>query len=311
MLAACSSAPRPPAGRPRRLKTASGRFFARDQHKRLQNQSLSCRSRRANGSLDYMHARYFSAHLGRFISVDPIGGTTSNPQSWNRYAYTLGNPLKYTDPDGLAEIDSCSKSGSDEERAGSCEGTVDIIGEDPGGDYDPLTGYSGYVDLVSGSASMLQLSGGLPGSSGAERFNSMARLPQLMQGMTFQEALNFAVDSGAEGDCASDPNCIMLAEVSTALENPLYQSIRGSQEVGLAFVFAGAGASEAVVSESRAAGRAGVRRLFGRGGLLNSNRYLRIGFGRKGGLRVFRIGGQWVERISGNPHFDLWTGGPL
>jgi RHS repeat-associated protein len=51
--------------------------------------------------LDYMHARYFSAHLGRFQSVDPIGPAPSWPQSWNRYSYVLGNPVKYYDPEGL------------------------------------------------------------------------------------------------------------------------------------------------------------------------------------------------------------------
>jgi len=102
VLAACSSAPRPPAGRPRRLKTASGRFFAQDRHKRLQNQSLSCRSRRANASLDYLHARYYSPHLGRFFSVDPQNRyrAQGNPQLWDRYTYTAGNPLKYIDPNG-------------------------------------------------------------------------------------------------------------------------------------------------------------------------------------------------------------------
>lgn len=48
-----------------------------------------------------MHARYFSAHLGRFQSVDALGGVSQLPQSWNRYSYVLGNPLKYTDPYGL------------------------------------------------------------------------------------------------------------------------------------------------------------------------------------------------------------------
>jgi len=47
-----------------------------------------------------MHARYFSAHLGRFTSVDPVLRDTSNPQSWNRYAYVRGNPLKYVDLTG-------------------------------------------------------------------------------------------------------------------------------------------------------------------------------------------------------------------
>jgi RHS repeat-associated protein len=49
---------------------------------------------------DYMHARYYSSNLGRFLSVDPVGGKVGSSQSWNRYAYVQNNPLKYTDPDG-------------------------------------------------------------------------------------------------------------------------------------------------------------------------------------------------------------------
>lgn len=48
-----------------------------------------------------MHARYFSAEVGRFHSVDPVGAAPSWPQSWNRYGYVLGNPVKYIDPDGM------------------------------------------------------------------------------------------------------------------------------------------------------------------------------------------------------------------
>ena len=51
--------------------------------------------------LDYMHARYYSPQLGRFLSFDPVGGSPNWPQTWNRYSYTIGNPLKYTDPEGL------------------------------------------------------------------------------------------------------------------------------------------------------------------------------------------------------------------
>ena len=50
--------------------------------------------------LDYMHARHCSPVTGRFMSVDPMGGTKSAPQSWNRYGYARVNPLKYVDPDG-------------------------------------------------------------------------------------------------------------------------------------------------------------------------------------------------------------------
>lgn len=51
--------------------------------------------------LDYMHRRFASPLAGRFASVDPVGGRTSKPQSWNRYAYANGNPMKYVDPDGM------------------------------------------------------------------------------------------------------------------------------------------------------------------------------------------------------------------
>ncbi|NJL26806.1 MAG: hypothetical protein HC897_02465 [Thermoanaerobaculia bacterium] len=53
------------------------------------------------GDLDYMHARYCSPTLGRFLSFDPIGGNPRAPQSWNRYAYALNSPMNYTDPEGL------------------------------------------------------------------------------------------------------------------------------------------------------------------------------------------------------------------
>ena len=55
--------------------------------------------------LDYFLARYFGASLGRFTSPDPLlnSGRPWLPQSWNRYSYSLNNPLLYTDPSGMYE----------------------------------------------------------------------------------------------------------------------------------------------------------------------------------------------------------------
>ena len=50
--------------------------------------------------LDYMHSRYCSPNQGRFLSVDRVLGKPGNPQSWNRYLYAQGNPVKFVDPDG-------------------------------------------------------------------------------------------------------------------------------------------------------------------------------------------------------------------
>ena len=54
----------------------------------------------AGDDLDYMHARFCSPMTGRFLSFDPGQARLMQPQSWNRYAYTLDNPLRYIDPNG-------------------------------------------------------------------------------------------------------------------------------------------------------------------------------------------------------------------
>ncbi|MCP3995360.1 MAG: RHS repeat-associated core domain-containing protein, partial [bacterium] len=52
--------------------------------------------------LDYMHARYCSPHLSRFMSLDPVLGDPAVPQSWNRYSYVRNNPMNAVDPTGEA-----------------------------------------------------------------------------------------------------------------------------------------------------------------------------------------------------------------
>jgi RHS repeat-associated protein len=52
-------------------------------------------------TLDYMHARYETGTMGRFLSVDPMRGDTHHPQSWNRYLYVGNQPVNNIDPKGL------------------------------------------------------------------------------------------------------------------------------------------------------------------------------------------------------------------
>jgi RHS repeat-associated protein len=51
--------------------------------------------------LNYMKARYYGGTSQRFLSSDPLGGSAPAAQSWNRYSYVLGNPLKLVDPTGM------------------------------------------------------------------------------------------------------------------------------------------------------------------------------------------------------------------
>jgi len=71
-------------------------------------QRFTGKERDAETGLDYFGARYFSGAQGRFTNPDPLLGSANplNPQSWNRYTYTLNNPLRYTDPFGLYEWDA-------------------------------------------------------------------------------------------------------------------------------------------------------------------------------------------------------------
>jgi len=96
-------------------------------------------------------AREYSIQ-GRWPSPDPSGlGAVdpSNPQSWNRYAYVLNNPLSAVDPQGLCGDDN---GGFDDYVTCDDEGDVDIPSGpinvspipppgDPGplGNIDPLT----------------------------------------------------------------------------------------------------------------------------------------------------------------------------
>ena len=57
--------------------------------------------------------RNYSATSGRWLTPDPSGLAAvdpSNPQTWNRYAYVMNNPLSFTDPTGLKTV--CDNNGN-------------------------------------------------------------------------------------------------------------------------------------------------------------------------------------------------------
>jgi|GEM_PF-2345810 len=72
---------------------------------------------------DFAMFRRFQYVYGRFSSPDPVAGSPENPQSWNRYAYVVGNPVSYTDPLG--------------QFLSVCGVTADCSDEGGGGGYDP------------------------------------------------------------------------------------------------------------------------------------------------------------------------------
>ena len=53
--------------------------------------------------LDFAEARYYNDAHGRFTAVDPLlaSGKSVNPQTFNRYVYSMNRPLLLTDPTGM------------------------------------------------------------------------------------------------------------------------------------------------------------------------------------------------------------------
>lgn len=70
-------------------------------------QQFTEKERDVETGLDYFLARYYSSIQGRFTSIDPLSaaphlsGAITKPQGWNGYSYSINNPLKYLDPNGL------------------------------------------------------------------------------------------------------------------------------------------------------------------------------------------------------------------
>ncbi|MBZ5523124.1 MAG: hypothetical protein LAP21_12875, partial [Acidobacteriia bacterium] len=52
--------------------------------------------------LDYAQFRYYASGQGRFMSADMMGGSRGVPQSLNRYAYSMNDPVNLADPLGLS-----------------------------------------------------------------------------------------------------------------------------------------------------------------------------------------------------------------
>ena len=82
--------------------------------------------------MDYAHNRYHNPGTGRFLTADPFRASARpvDPTSWNRYAYTHGDPINRVDRSGLVEgddgcdpdEDDCVQGNGDGGGGGGCAG---------------------------------------------------------------------------------------------------------------------------------------------------------------------------------------------
>ncbi len=86
--------------------------------------------------LDYANNRYYSNAYGRFMTPDPYSnsGRLDDPQGWNRYAYTRGDPVNRIDPWGR---DDCTPSAGSDFCVTGTSTSEDDGGVPPNTDFDP------------------------------------------------------------------------------------------------------------------------------------------------------------------------------
>jgi RHS repeat-associated protein len=93
---------------------------------------------------DHFGQREYAKTQGRWLTPDPAGLAAvdpSNPQTWNRYAYVMNNPLSYSDPSGLGPDDNNSPcvngSGASDCNSGG-EPSMPNFGLQPTDDEQPF-----------------------------------------------------------------------------------------------------------------------------------------------------------------------------
>ena len=104
----------------------------------------------AETGTDHAQFRQYSSTQGRWLSPDPYSGSYdfTNPQSFNRYAYVMNNPLAYTDPFGLYSYTCITTPDEGEGYAGD-DGSVGVVG---GSTYCEIWGDGGGGGTGGGQA---------------------------------------------------------------------------------------------------------------------------------------------------------------
>ena len=234
---------------------------------------------------DYFNARYYRPDQGRFNGPDPdsAGVDPTNTQTWNGYAYVMGNPMMYVDPSGLGSFSFSDFAGSD--------GSSDGINWQVGTGGMPASFALGYLGLGGWGSqptaqqrlSLLNASGQLAGFAQANvqvahfQTTVTAHAPKtIAQQMACAAEFGdqYSIASGVASVTGADPNGLLLSSVlgndastithlfvgpnwgaaakSCGISNPLPKNASAMGVLGRAIALVPTGAPKAVLGQNSA-----------------------------------------------------------
>ncbi len=169
-------------------------FVSSVSHPIVSPPNFTSKERDAETGLDYFGARYFSGAQGRFTSTDPLmaSARVGNPQSWNRYSYSLNNPLRFTDPTGMY----------------TCEGTKDQCGQFERSraailkskDADAIRGANAYGKANTDNGVVVRFADQLNDRGGTVKATDTGIRPDPSDPNRFQATLAVTIQSGNIGN---------------------------------------------------------------------------------------------------------------
>ena len=262
-------------------------------------QKFTGKERDNESGLDYFQARYFSGAAGRFTSVDPenAGSDPADPQSWNGYAYARNNPLLYIDPTGET-FQICP---ADVTNTTNCPDISNQQYQEQFRQNETFIVASGKIYARNEDGTQ----GALVGTARETGQDLSADATAILSGLEENAAGSIQLIGVVAGVSAVAGAAPTVAGVASPLV----------AEAGAAVAATGARTAATIAAVGPAARQVVTRiaseftpqgRLF-TSSVINQNRYLRIGFGRKGGERVFRIGGEILKKLTGKSKIDLFN----
>ena len=228
--------------------------------------------------LDYMHARFYGAGAGRFLTGDWARGRRHRPQSWDRYSYTWNSPIDYIDPDGQ-QIYVVAPRPSPDEAIRDLDRFV-LFGQQFRNGFRDLTDSHFGREIVNVS--------------------------YLTPGDFFSwQVTAHGAEAFVDGVIPDIPFCDSCAEYTDPFEGHGFYDVnepgmRISQGIGVA-----------TREVELALVTSGSESLFGQGKWINTGKNFRLGHSTqliKGAPnRVwFSARGRWVQQLTGKAHVNAW-----